>query len=74
VSFKANVALNLVSISPTFYVQFLQAQIPKAQKYSQAISIFLLLGSAGVKGEHEMLMKLTPDYFQSVTYYLNTRA
>jgi len=29
------------SISPTFYVQLLRAQIPKAQKNIQAISLFL---------------------------------
>jgi len=32
-------------------------QIPKAQKDSKAVSLFALLGSAGVKAEHKMLVK-----------------
>jgi len=37
------------------------AQIPKAQKDSQVVSLFLvLLGSARTKAARRMLMKLTP--------------
>ena len=37
------------SISPTFHVQLLCLQIPKAQKDSQLKQLFALLGSAGIK-------------------------
>jgi len=47
------------SISPTFFAQLLCVQIPKVQKYSQAISVFALLGFLQVKAEHKMLKKLT---------------
>jgi len=34
--------LDQVSISPTFYEQLSRAQIPKVQKYSQAVILFAL--------------------------------
>jgi len=40
---------------------FLQTQIPRAQKNSQVVSLFALLGSAPVKAaRRRTLMKLTP--------------
>ncbi len=52
-----------VSISSTFYVQFLHSQIPKLQKkYIQ--SFFALLGSVDVKAEPKM--KLTPELTEEV--------
>ena len=51
------------SISPTFYQQLLHTQIPKARKKdSQLKQFFALLGSAGVKAAHKMLVKLTPPH------------
>jgi hypothetical protein len=51
-----------VSISPTFYVQLFCVQIPKAQKNTDSETVFFaLLGSVGVKAEHKMLVKLTPE-------------
>jgi len=50
-----------VSIAPTFYVPLLHAEIPKVQKYSQAVSLFMPLGSARVKPARKMLMKLTTE-------------
>jgi hypothetical protein len=44
--------------SPTFYEQLLRMQIPKAQKRTS--SFFGLMGSAGAKAAHRILMKLTP--------------
>jgi len=43
-----------------FYDQLLCMQIPEVQKYSQAISFFVLLGSAHKKVSSKSLMKLTP--------------
>jgi len=43
------------------YRQLLGVQIPKAQKDSQAVSLFVLSGSASAKAAHRKLMKLTPD-------------
>jgi len=43
-----------------FYEQFLQAQIPKAQKESQVISVFALFGSALVKDACKMLVESSP--------------
>ena len=40
---------NLRSISPTFYVQLLHVQIPKAQKRQSSQAYFALLVSAHVK-------------------------
>jgi len=37
--------------------------IPKAQKYSQIISLFALLGSVRVKVAHKMLVISTPGEF-----------
>jgi len=34
-------------------------QIPKAQKYSHAVSLFGLLGFVSVKAAHKLLVKLT---------------
>jgi hypothetical protein len=45
------------SISPTLYIKYLHAQIPKAQKYGQAISLLVLLGSASVKAARKMFVK-----------------
>ncbi len=53
-----------VSISSTFYKQLLRGQIPKAQKYSQVLSIFGLLGYMCVKAVCQMLIKLTPVHSQ----------
>jgi hypothetical protein len=45
------------SISPTFYVQLLHLQIPKAQKNSVKPSVFFaLLGSARIKAVSKMLL------------------
>jgi len=43
------------------YAKLLRTQIPKAQKNSQVISFFALLGSQG----HKMLVKLTPSLLQA---------
>jgi len=51
-------------ISPTFYTQLLCAQIPKAQKDSQVITVFLRLGSAQAKAAHKTLAKMTPDLLE----------
>jgi hypothetical protein len=52
---------NHVAILPTFYVQLLHMQIPKAQKIqSSCQSLFALLGSAHIKAASKMLVKLTP--------------
>jgi len=49
------------SISPTFSEQLLGAQISKAQKDTDGLTIFfVLLGSAHVKASQKMLKKLTP--------------
>jgi len=47
------------SFSSTFYDQLLHAQIPKAQKDSQVISLFALSGSGRLKATRRTLMKLT---------------
>jgi len=49
---------NQGSISPTFYTKLSHAPIPKAQKKTHSLTVYLaLLGSVRVK----MLVKLTPD-------------
>jgi len=49
----------LRSISPTFYVQLLHTQFPKAQKKTDGLKIiFALLGSARIKAASKMLVKL----------------
>ncbi len=49
--------VNLINILEAF----LQTQIPRAQKNSQVVSLFALLGSAPVKAaRRRTLMKLTP--------------
>ncbi len=48
-----------VSISSTFYKQLLRLQIPKVQKDSQVISLYLS-GSLYTKAAYRMLKKLTP--------------
>ncbi len=52
---------NKGSISPTFYTQLLHAQIPKAQKDSQVISVFLQFWDLHTKKllMNQALMKLT---------------
>jgi len=50
-----------VPILSTFYEKLFFPQIPKAQKYSQAVSLFAPLGSVSVKAAHKMLVKLTPS-------------
>jgi len=52
-----------VSISSTFYSKLLCTQAPKAQKYSQAVSLFALLGSAREKAACKTVMKLTPPLY-----------
>jgi len=53
---------NQVSISSTFYLQLLNAQIPKAQKIIVNLSVFFtLLGYLHVKDACKMLVKSTPD-------------
>jgi len=50
-----------MSISSTFYEQLLHAQIPKAQKKTDNLTVFFALsGSVCVKAAHRMLIKLTP--------------
>jgi len=45
-----------------FYIQLLHPQIPKAEKDTDDLTVFLmLLGSTSVKAARKMLMKLTPD-------------
>jgi len=52
----------LSSISSMFYIQLLHPQIPKAEKDTDDLTVFLmLLGSTSVKAARKMLMKLTPD-------------
>jgi len=48
-----------VSISSTFYAQLLRSQIPKAQKDRQAVSLFVLFGSARIKAVRKMFVKST---------------
>ncbi len=49
-----------------FYEQLLRAQIPKAQKKIDNLTVFFaLLGSALVKAALRTLMKLTPNYKNS---------
>jgi hypothetical protein len=43
-----------------FFDQLLREQILKAQKDSQVVSLFTLLGSASAKAASRTLMKLTP--------------
>jgi hypothetical protein len=51
-----------VLISPTFNVQLLCTQIPKAKKYTVNLPVFfVLLGSVLVKSASKILMKLTPE-------------
>ncbi len=46
----------------TFFVQFLHWQIPKAQKNTVKLSVFIaLLGSVRLKAVCKMLAKSTPD-------------
>jgi len=42
-------------------------QIPKVQKYSQAVRLFALLGSAQIKASLKMLVKSTPDWHGTPT-------
>jgi hypothetical protein len=51
-----------VSISSTFYKQFLSSQIPKAQKRQSSCKFFVLLGSSC-----KTLMKLTPGRYKKGT-------
>jgi len=51
----------LGSISPTFYEQLLNAQIPKEQNKSSHQSLFALLRSAFGKAVHKKVVKLTPE-------------
>jgi len=51
----------LGSISTTFYKQMLHAQISKARKDTDDLTVFfMLLGSACAKAAHKTLVKLTP--------------
>ncbi len=50
----------LVSISSTFYKQFLRAKIAKVQKTDNFTVYFALLGSACVKAARKHIGKLTP--------------
>ena len=50
----------LGSISPTFYVQLLHMQIPKAQKDSQFKQLFALLGSASKKAACKHVEEIGP--------------
>jgi len=61
----------LRSISSTIFEQLLRVQIPKAQKDSQVISLFALLGYLCEKAAHKMLMKLTKGV--NFIYILCTR-
>jgi len=48
-------------ISPTcLYAAFVSADPKSAKKYTQDVSLFMLLGSAHIKEAHNMLMKLNP--------------
>jgi len=49
-----------VSISSTFYKQLLRGQIPKAQKYSQSVSLFWAFEIFACKSFEKMLVKSTP--------------
>jgi len=54
-------ARDLGLISPTYHLQLLRAQIPKAQKNTVKPTVFFaLLGFARVKASNQMLVKLTP--------------
>jgi len=48
-----------VSISSIFYGQILLKHIPKAQKDSHVVSIFLHLGSSKAKAADKMFVKVT---------------
>jgi len=59
---------HLMPFSPQIYTKLLQAQIPKAQKDSQVISVFLCFWDLSKQNLHvNMLMKLTQGQF-SQTY------
>ena len=51
----------LGSISPTFYVQLLRPEIPKAQKDSQLKQLFALLGPMGVKAARKHIDEIDPS-------------
>jgi len=48
-------------ISPMFREQFLHVKISKVSKYTNDLTIFVLLGSALIKAAHETLVKWTPS-------------
>ena len=50
------------SISPTFSVQLLRAQIQKSKKGSQLKQLFVLLGSVGVKAPHKLVDEIDPGH------------
>jgi len=58
-----------VQILSMFYEQLLRKQISEAQKYNQAVSLFALLGSLGVKASCKVLMKLTTDCVNLSIFY-----
>ena len=51
------------SLHPLVCAQLLHPQIPKAQKAASVDYLFALLGSAHVKAESKILVKLTPPLF-----------
>jgi len=69
-SYKKCVHKMLMKLTPrvnfTFYSQLSSVQFPKVQKYSPAISLFALLGSACIKAVLKILMKSTPLVKSSV--------
>ena len=50
----------LINIQELVCAQLLSPQIPKTQKAARVDCLFTLLGSAGVKAAHKMLVKLIP--------------
>jgi len=49
------------SISPTFYSQLLPVQIPKAQKYSQFLSLFCAFGICVSKSFEKNVGEIDPS-------------
>ncbi len=50
------------SISPRYYEKLLHPQIPKAQKDTEDLTVFVTLVSERVKAACKMLVKSTPNF------------
>jgi len=64
---------SLGQISATFYEQLLHAQIPKAQKKTDSMTVFFaLLESAHIKAVRKMLVKSTPGQISAKRFGLKS--